>query len=257
MLSADDLRRWTARFGVADEQVERDHLISHILLALADRGLNTVTFYGGTALSRTHLLDFRLSEDVDLVGEPRPVVARQIEDLLPRALRTEFGAVGWDPSPAEVMRDTTPALLRAGDLQVRIQVIALDADYSRWPTERRAVALRYQDLSPYAVLRVPTISAFVAMKTIAWEDRQAPRDLADLHALGQAGAINASVLQLFKAQTGRSIGPQMFEQSRLPDEGRWNAQLGHQMAVVPDRVACLEEVRRIYGQLLGWRARPS
>src|SRR5205809_2228 len=35
-LSAADLAREAARFGVAEEQVRRDHLISHMLAALSD-----------------------------------------------------------------------------------------------------------------------------------------------------------------------------------------------------------------------------
>jgi hypothetical protein len=34
MLTADDLATTAARFGVADDQVRRDHLISHLLAAL-------------------------------------------------------------------------------------------------------------------------------------------------------------------------------------------------------------------------------
>ena len=63
---------WAAvaeRFGVDMEQVRRDHLISHLLGAIAS-GVpsNDVVFFGGTALSRTYLADARLSEDVDLIA---------------------------------------------------------------------------------------------------------------------------------------------------------------------------------------------
>jgi hypothetical protein len=53
MLADSDLRRVSAEFGVDDSQVRRDHLISHVLRALSDLDV-PVTFFGGTALSRTH-----------------------------------------------------------------------------------------------------------------------------------------------------------------------------------------------------------
>ena len=57
----DDLETVAAKFGVGMEQVRRDHLISHILGALTTMdGTDDLTFFGGTALSRTHLPNLRL-----------------------------------------------------------------------------------------------------------------------------------------------------------------------------------------------------
>lgn len=57
------------RFRVDMEQVRRDHLIAHLLGAIAT-GLRSddVVFLGCTALSRTNLTDARLSEDIDSPG---------------------------------------------------------------------------------------------------------------------------------------------------------------------------------------------
>src|ERR1035437_6902676 len=57
-----------ATFGVAEVQVRRDHAISHILAALSRHRRQELIFFGGTALSRTYLLDERLSEDIDLIA---------------------------------------------------------------------------------------------------------------------------------------------------------------------------------------------
>lgn len=63
---------WAAvadRFGADMEQVRRDHLISHLLAAIAAHvSTDDGVFFGGTALSRTFLTDARLSEDVDLIA---------------------------------------------------------------------------------------------------------------------------------------------------------------------------------------------
>jgi hypothetical protein len=62
---------WAAvadRFGVDMEQVRRDHLISHLLGAIAAHAsTDDVVVFGSTAFSRTCLTDARLSEDLDLV----------------------------------------------------------------------------------------------------------------------------------------------------------------------------------------------
>ncbi|GAB3914329.1 hypothetical protein GCM10029964_125510 [Kibdelosporangium lantanae] len=171
MLDPDERRTVAARFGAAEEQVARDHLISHILAALPELTPDIV-FYGGTALARTHLPDFRLSEDIDLLARDRPTTAAALQTRLPRALRREFGPVRWVVGPAEVRNEAASALLSTeDDLRVRVQIGVLDHDRSRWPLELRTVHMRYADVDP-VTLRVPTRTTFVAMKMFAWENRR-------------------------------------------------------------------------------------
>jgi predicted nucleotidyltransferase component of viral defense system len=48
--------------GVGMEQVRRDHSISHVLAAISSNvPSDHLVFFGGTALSRTHVADARLS----------------------------------------------------------------------------------------------------------------------------------------------------------------------------------------------------
>ena len=67
--SLAEMEQVASRFGVGMEQVRRDHLISHVLASIAS-GISTddLVFFGGTALSRAHLADARLSEDIDLIA---------------------------------------------------------------------------------------------------------------------------------------------------------------------------------------------
>lgn len=67
----DDVANVMARFGVAEQQVRRDHAISHILAILSRDHRDELIFFGGTALSRTYLVDERLSEDIDLIAVGR------------------------------------------------------------------------------------------------------------------------------------------------------------------------------------------
>ena len=97
MITTEELRSFADRFGVPDGQVARDHLISHLLEALAVVLDEESVFFGGTALCRTHLLDWRLSEDIDLlVGQPRRCTT-SLAGGLPRELRREYPGldVAW------------------------------------------------------------------------------------------------------------------------------------------------------------------
>jgi len=67
-LTYDDLERTRRVFGVAESQVIRDHLISHLLAAISASDLSAaLVFFGGTALCRSFLPEHRLSEDIDLL----------------------------------------------------------------------------------------------------------------------------------------------------------------------------------------------
>jgi hypothetical protein len=118
---------------------------------------------------------------------------------------------------------------------------------ARWP-----VATALEARLPRALRRefgtvrlwAPTRTAFVAMKMLAWEDRRAPRDLADLAALTDLSAIDADVPVLLRHVIGRTVPPAEF--TRMPEATRrgWATQLDHQMANAPDPDECLA---RVYG----------
>lgn len=102
------------KFGVAREQVRRDHLISHILAALQAHTSDLILF-GGTALARTHLPDGRLSEDIDLISvSDRRTVAANISRTIERALLVDYGRVTWTVPLAD-LRDTEPTTLLTDD----------------------------------------------------------------------------------------------------------------------------------------------
>jgi hypothetical protein len=150
VLEADELAEVAAEFGVPEVQVRRDHLISHILAAMALVDV-PFTFFGGTALARTYLREpengARLSEDIDLYSSRRDDVASAFDREIPQSLRKEFPGSRWD-RPLTAVRNVEPGRLVSAD-GLRVQVQLLDAagayhEHARWPTEVRAVDLRYR-----------------------------------------------------------------------------------------------------------------
>jgi hypothetical protein len=157
-LSPDELAHVAERFGVSDDQVRRDHAISHVLAALSERTADDVIFFGGTALSRTHLVHARLSEDIDLIAVgPRADAAIKVSAAIEAGLLRSHGRVSW--RPGFVANDVEPALLEV-PVGISIRVQLLDGrHYSKWPTERRTIEQRYSDVTPSS-LTVPTIESF-------------------------------------------------------------------------------------------------
>lgn len=235
-------------FGVVPEQVERDHLISHLLAAIADRVGDRVHFIGGTALARTYLPDGRLSEDIDLVAlDGRTEVARELDGTLPRALARSHGRLRWDPSLGAV-KDSMAAQLRTdAGLSVKVQLLS-SRERVLWPTELRALEQRYSDAPP-TWLHVPTLPASVASKTVTWHDRRAPRDLWDLWALAAIGAIDSAAGLLFRkyGPTNRLPTPHMFD--KPPRENEWIAQLAGQTRLTVNAADALSSVRDAWARV--------
>lgn len=140
-----------AQFGVDLAQVRRDHLISHVFAAISDHLADSeVIFFGGTALARTHLVDGRLSEDIDLIARVnRSQAAARIELALESALRRSHGRPAWAPALIQT-RATQPALLQFADgTSIQIQLLP-STGYPDWPSDIVDLHQRYADAPPGA-----------------------------------------------------------------------------------------------------------
>ena len=241
---------WAAvaeRFGVDMEQVRRDHLISHMLGAIA-AGVPTddVVFIGGTALSRTHLTDARLSEDIDLIAQAsRTDVAVRIEAAVRRGLARSHGRPTWRPALSATSGSQPATVGVEGTAGIQVQL--LSGEGHLWPTEVRDIDQRYIDAPP-ARLRTLTAAGFAAAKLSAWMDRHAPRDLYDLWALAERGLIDADALDVFTRRGPQRRPPASWVFKDVPDETAWRRALGHQTRVrvtAAEALDCVREVWRV------------
>jgi predicted nucleotidyltransferase component of viral defense system len=248
-MKIDERDRVAQQFGVAPEQVERDHLISYLLGFLSDRLGDRIHFIGGTALARTHLPRGRLSEDIDLIAvDSRRAVAEELDKALPRAVARTHGRLTLEPLLSRVA-DTVPVTASTVDgTAVKIQLLS-SRDRIVWPSERRLLEQRYSD-APTAHLVVPTLPAFAASKTATWADRRAPRDLWDLWALDRIGAINAAALELYRGfgPTNQPPGGYVFETP--PSDAEWQSQLAGQTRLTVDAAGALAVVREAWARVV-------
>jgi predicted nucleotidyltransferase component of viral defense system len=249
-LQPDDLAAVMATFGVAEAQVRRDHAISHILAALSRNGGDELIFFGGTALSRTYLLDGRLSEDIDLIAvDHRDDLADVLRKDINAALTRTHGRITWSPGWSR-NSDVDPAVaVTAGGIATKIQLLRGES-YEPWPTETRAIEQRYRDAPP-AILRVPTMLSFAGWKTAAWIDRGAARDLYDLWALERVGALNAESAALFATHGPTSSPPKSWMFKRAPSAVEWQAQLAGQTRLKVTAAEALEAVRTGWAVAVG------
>ncbi|MEV6100864.1 nucleotidyl transferase AbiEii/AbiGii toxin family protein [Nocardia sp. NPDC051981] len=229
--------------------MQRDYLISLVLAHLAERHADSVLFIGGTALARTHLPDGRLSEDIDLIAQGRRTeIADRLTRDLPRAVQRRFGRLKWRPALTEVSGSDAAYLISEDEtIVLKIQLLS-QTGMPPWPTESKALVQRYRD-APEAVLRVPTRSAFVAGKALAWCDRGAARDLWDLWALANINAIDREAAELFRRYGPTNKVPQPWQFATPPTEQQWHAQLAGQTRLTVSAQESLEIVSAAWEQV--------
>jgi hypothetical protein len=89
------------------------------------------------------------------------------------------------------------------------------------------------------------------MKSAAFADRRAARDLCDLAALARIGAVTVHVGELVRRVTGVSPSPHWFDGVPVTD---WESQLAHQTSGLSSAHECLSQVRDAFAKALGWPA---
>lgn len=244
MIDDREIRGLSVQLGVPENQVRRDHLLSHLIgaLPLEDR----VVFIGGTALNRTHLPDVRLSEDLDvhlIEGDADEFVDRLLEEV-------RFEYPGISVVSASRRSDVATYFLEVDGLRLQIQMIGNRPKWEQLPAESTQVRLRYSDLPGSVDVIVPTVEALGAMKLVAYVDRAAPRDLFDLKELAVRGALRDETGGLTRQMLGRSLAKQEFMSGPTADE--WRVELSHQVAEPGTPDEALEVVSRTLADLLGW-----
>lgn len=243
MIRRDELTRWAGKFGVAPVQIERDHLISHMLLAIGLE-LPEMRFFGGTALCRTALAGSRLSEDIDLLHAAPRDALDAIRRHVPKRLRREFPEVRWLGEVKE--GDGYVDYLEADGITAIKVYVGEDGPNTRaWEFETVSVDLRYSDLAPGIEMTCPTIATFGAMKLAAWFDRHAPRDLFDLAGLARLGVLtDPDVEARLRAKMGTGVIRAELERVPRSTVDAWEAELAAQVGDLPGPEECLRQVRQ-------------
>lgn len=234
MLDLREAGKVQSRFGATTPQVLRDHAISHILREI--QSLNSeVTFFGGTALSRTYLIDGRLSEDIDLYSPTREILSEEL-DGIPEKIEQEFPQANWEVLPSQVA-DPGSALLNCGG-GIKINVQVLDSRARNWhkiPTKMTPIHQRYSDVLQ-TELNVPTYDGFVVMKVLAWYDRKKSRDLFDLDALSRLGTVSNEARSVLAELAGHAISNEMLN---IGISDNWSDALSHQTKLRSTEKECL------------------
>ena len=66
MIRPAEISKIAHRLGLGDKTIEKDYILTWVLLAIAESPLNEIlAFKGGTAIKKIYVPDYRFSEDLD------------------------------------------------------------------------------------------------------------------------------------------------------------------------------------------------
>jgi len=259
MIPAAELAKLAHRLGVGDRVIEKDYVLSWLLVAVAESDLrHALVFKGGTALKRCYYPDYRFSEDLDfsLTAElSHDDLAAAFEALYPWLARRVNLTLAPRAAEPSVSGGTTLLINYVGPLSARLGSRHLKVDLTRgelllYPAAERTLLASYTDFPVGMTLPTYALEEILVEKLCALIGRTEPRDLYDVYWLFESGDADAhSLPQGFALKCRhKGVDPGRLEEAltgKLPAIGRlWTSRLAMQVPDLPDLDDVLRSVRR-------------
>jgi len=265
MIQSSEISKLAHRLGLGDKTIEKDYVLTWVLLALADSPLcDELAFKGGTAIKKVYLPDYRFSEDLDftlldttltnealqasLVGL-LPWLKREANLILAiRKVETHSGG-----NPAIYLNYVGPLL---GDLPSRF----LKVDFTRdeilvFPLGKKSLMAPYSDCQDRkALLTVYSLEEILAEKLRSLLTRTEPRDLYDTyymfsHQMVDVENMAFSMRPKFEMKGYVVSDLRTILARRQPTFRQlWEARLRGQMPEIPPLEDVIRETNRIFKQ---------
>jgi predicted nucleotidyltransferase component of viral defense system len=259
MISTAEVAKLAYRLGVGDRVIEKDYVLSWLLLAIAESELrNGLAFKGGTALKRCYYPDYRFSEDLDFtlyVDQSHDDLVGAFETLLPRLGQRANLILALRSAEQSVFASTTLLINYVGPLRARLDSRHLKVDVTRgelllYSPVERPLRAPYSDYPTDVILPTYTLEEILTEKLCALMGRTEPRDLYDVYWLFERGAVDQSFLPTdlaikcrHKGQEPARFGEVLASKARAFDK-LWTSRLAVQMPDLPNLNEVLRTVRR-------------
>lgn len=194
MIRLSEISKLAHQLGLGDKTIEKDYVLTWVLLALADSPLcELLAFKGGTAIKKMYIPDYRFSEDLDFTlldaSLTNDALQASVEGLFPWLKREANLTLAT--RKVEVHSSGNPALYLnyVGPLQGDLASRFIKVDFSRdealeFPPRRERLQTGYSDCQGrIASLTVYSLEEILAEKLRSLLTRTEPRDLYDVHYL--------------------------------------------------------------------------
>jgi len=257
MIRPAEIQQLARKEGVRDTQIEKDYIISWILIGLAHNELlsDVLAFKGGTLLKKFYFKDYRHSEDLDFTLL-KSKNNKQIKD----AFETSFEYIKEESniplSITEFEEHETENINfyisytgPLGGIGKRVKVDISKNELLQFNIEQKALFDTYSDHID-SVLKCYSLPEVITEKLRSLLSRQQPRDFYDLWYLSEQGKMEMSnyALEYAAKASYKELNPNNLEkrlEQILPVfNTRWTSSISEQIKYLPP----FEQVSRELGR---------
>jgi predicted nucleotidyltransferase component of viral defense system len=261
MIPLSELNKTVARFNVPIDTVEKDYIISWILICLSKSTLcKDFVFYGGTAIKRIYFDDHRFSEDIDLISNKKFNLdyiltglntLKYAEEAANIALTIDRDSIVANKDRIQLFITYTGFNEIAGPpKQVRVDFV-MDRDLFG-DTAQKEILKSYSDISQNnTTLTVKTLNTILANKLCLLNDltRNEPRDVFDiwflLHRTDQFDYDFNRVRNIYKDKyccyPSSTVLISCLDNPSL--ERKWESRLSKQIAELPNFKSIIADIK--------------
>ena len=203
MISPTEVARRAHHLGMGDRVIEKDYVLSWLLVAIAESELRSgLAFKGGTALKRCYYSEYRFSEDLDFtlcVDLSHDNLVSAFETLLPRLGQRVNLTLTLRSAEQSIFESTTLLVNYVGPLRARLGSRHWKVDVTRGelllylPSERLPQA-PYSDYPTGVTLPTYALEEILTEKLCALMGRTEPRDLYDVYWLFEWSDVDLEFL---------------------------------------------------------------
>ncbi len=259
MIPQAEISKLAFREGMSDKVIEKDYVITWILLALADSGLkNSLAFKGGTALKKIYFPDYRYSEDLDFTLTKQlsnDQLLQMLNEVL-AGLAKERGFQFVVPEEKiEKRADSLTAYINfVGPLQARLESRNIKVDFTL--SEKLIFLIASKEIhSPYSdvvarTLLTYTLEEILIEKLCAIIGRTEPRDIYDVNYLFGINEIDFHrIPDAFREKAEfKNIDPGRLKESLNEKKDKyarmWEGRLKHQVKELPHLEETIRSLNR-------------
>ncbi|KPL05566.1 MAG: hypothetical protein AMJ73_00070 [candidate division Zixibacteria bacterium SM1_73] len=265
MISQREVSQIAFRQHKLDRVIEKDYVISWIILGLANSSLKkSLAFKGGTALKKVYFPNYRYSEDIDFT---------LLEYMEEKALIEEFKAVlrKLEKSQAFLFNLREERIEKhinsliffvefVGPLQATLGGRSIKVDFTLieklvFPIEERMIKAPYSDCKNLKrKLKTYSLEEVLIEKLCALISRTEPRDLYDVHHLFNLESLDHNeVAEGFRAKAeSKKIDPRRLSHILKRKEATiaklWEIRLAQQVDELPHLDAVTRKINKCLRQ---------
>ena len=244
---------------MSDKVIEKDYVITWILLALADSDLNnSLAFKGGTALKKIYFPDYRYSEDLDftLTQEiANEVILQKLNRTLEMLAKEQGFQFAVPEEKIEERKDSLTAYISfVGPLQARLESRSIKIDFTLsekviFPLEAKEIHSPYSDVVTRSFPSY-ALEEILIEKLCAIIGRTEPRDIYDVNYLFDVADIDFhKIPDAFREKAEfKGYDPNRLRESLNNKEDKyarmWESRLRHQVKNLPHFEEIVRQLNR-------------